>query len=69
MLTRITDRMIPCVYIHVYRITKKLGPGPYNSLRHANRRYFSKLKGSARFTWRGKWENCGYVLAEKKVTL
>ena len=47
MLTKITDRMIPCVYIHVYRITKKLGPGPYNSLRHANRRYFSKLKGSA----------------------
>ena len=54
MLTRITDRKIPCVYIHVYRITKNRGPGPYNSLRHAdNRRYFSgslsnaKLRGSA----------------------
>ena len=53
MLTRITDRKIPCVYIHVYRITKKLGPGPCNSLRHVdNRRYFSglsnaKSKGSA----------------------
>ena len=23
MLTRITDRKITCVYIHVYRITKK----------------------------------------------
>ena len=22
MLTRVTDRKIPCVYIHVYRITK-----------------------------------------------
>ena len=44
MLTRITDRKIPCVYIHVYRITKNWGPGPYNSLRHAdNRRYFSGL--------------------------
>ena len=45
MLTRITDRKIPCVYIHVY--------GPNNSLCHAdNRRYFlslsnAKLKGSA----------------------
>ena len=44
MLTRITDRKIPCVYIHVYRITKNWGPGPYNSLRHAdNGRYFSGL--------------------------
>ena len=44
MLTRITDQKIPCVYIHVYRITKNWGPGPYNSLRHAdNRRYFSGL--------------------------
>ena len=44
MLTRITDRKIPCVYIRVYRITKNWGPGLYNSLRHAdNRRYFSGL--------------------------
>ena len=44
MLTRITDQKIPCVYIHVYRITKNWGPGPCNSLRHAdNRRYFSGL--------------------------
>ena len=42
MLTRITDRKIPCVYTHVYRITKNRGPSPYNSLRHAdNKRYFS----------------------------
>ena len=55
MLTRITDRKIPCafVYIHVYRMTKNWEPGPYNSLRHAdNKRYFSglfnaKLKGRA----------------------
>ena len=44
MLTRITDRKIPCVYIHVYRITKKWGPVPYNSLRHADN---AKSKGSA----------------------
>ena len=44
MLTRITDRKIPCVYIHVYQITKNRGHGPYNSLRHADkRRYFSGL--------------------------
>ena len=44
MLTRIADWKIPCVYIYVYRITKNWGPGPYNSLRHAdNRRYFSGL--------------------------
>ena len=44
MLTRITDQKILCVYIHVYRITKNWGPGPYNSLRHAdNRRYFLDL--------------------------
>ena len=53
MLTRIIDRKIPCVHIHVYRITKNWGLGPYNSLRHADNRYFSALsnaksKGSAR---------------------
>ena len=53
MLTRITTLKIPCVYIHVYRITKNGGPVPYNSLCHAdNRRYFLglsdlKSKGSA----------------------
>ena len=44
MLTRITDRKIPCIYIHVYVTAKNWRPGPYNSLRHAdNRRYFSGL--------------------------
>ena len=44
MLTRITDRKIPCVYIHVYRIKRNWGTGPYNCLCHAdNRRYFSGL--------------------------
>ena len=44
MLTRIIDRKIPYVYIHVYQITQNWGPGLYNSLRHAdNRRYFSGL--------------------------
>ena len=76
MLTRITDRKIPCVYIHVYRITKNWGPGPYNSLRHAdNRRYFSglSLTGNRREAYMfylarevGKF---GDVLAEKKVTV
>ena len=42
MLTRITERKILCVYIHVYRVIKNRGPGLYNSLRHAdNRRYFA----------------------------
>ena len=36
--------MIQCVYIHVYQIIKNWGPGPYNSVRHANnRKYFSGL--------------------------
>ena len=44
MLNRITDRKIPCVYTHVYRITKNWVLAPYNSLHHAdNRRYFSGL--------------------------
>ena len=43
-MTRITDRKIPCVYIHIYQIIKDRAPGPYNSLRHANnRKYFSGL--------------------------
>ena len=47
----------------------------YNSLRHAdNRKYFSDLsheieKKRTCFTWRGKSEKFGDVLAEKKVTL
>ena len=43
------------MYIHVYQIIKNRGPGPYNSLHHAdNRKYFSdrslniKSTGSAR---------------------
>ena len=44
ILTRITDRKIPCVYIHVHYIIKNRGHGPYNYLCHAdNRRYFSGL--------------------------
>ena len=44
MLTRIRDHKILCVYIHVYRTTKNWGPGPCNSLCHAdNIRYFSGL--------------------------
>ena len=44
MLTRITDWKIPCVYIHVYETIKNRGPGPHNSLRHAdNRKYFAGL--------------------------
>ena len=43
-----SDPKIPCVYIHVYRITKTWGLGPYNSLHHAdNRRYFLGLS----LTW------------------
>ena len=44
MLTGITDRKVQCVYIHVCQIIRNQGPGPYNSLRHAdNRKYFSSL--------------------------
>ena len=44
ILTRITDRKIPCVYTHVYLVTKNRGPGPYNFLLYAeNRKYFSGL--------------------------
>ena len=44
LLTRITDRKIACVYIHVHQIIKNREPGPYNSLSLAdNRKYFSGL--------------------------
>ena len=44
MLTRITCQKILCVYINVYQIIKNRGPGPYNSLLHAdNRKHFSGL--------------------------
>ena len=39
--------MIPCVYIHAYQIIKDQGPGPNNSLCHAdNRKYFSGLSNA-----------------------
>ena len=64
------------MHIHLYEIIKNRGPGPYNSLRHAdNGKCFSGLsvtqnpKKNARFTWRGKWEKLGVVLADKKVTI
>ena len=61
MLTRITDRKIPCVYIRVYRITKNWGPGLYNSLRHAdNRRYFSGLS----LTWNQREAHKCYLARE-----
>ena len=76
MLTRITDRKIPCVYIHVYRITKNWGPGPYNSLRHAdNRKYFSGLsltrnrREALMFYLAREVGIFGHALAEKKVIL
>ena len=56
-------------------MTKNRGPGPYNSLRHAdNRKYFSGLSRDIEgkricFSWRGKWEKFGDILAEKKETL
>ena len=74
MTTRITDRQIPCVYIHVYRITKNGGPGPYNSPRPADdRRYISGLsltrKEAHMFYLVREVGNFGHVLAEKKVRL
>ena len=73
MLTSITDWKILCVYIHVYQI-KNWGPGPYDSLHHAdNGRYFSGL--SLTQNWREghlfylarEVAKFGHVLAEKKV--
>ena len=76
MLTRITDRKIPCAYIHVYRITKNWEPGPYHSLRHAdNKRYFSGLsltrigKEAHMFYLVREVGKYGHVLTEKTVTL
>ena len=76
MLTRITDRKIPCVYIHVYRITKDCGPGPYNSLGHAdNRRYFLGLsvtrnrREAHMFYLAREAGKFGHVVAAKRVTL
>ena len=76
MLIRITDRKIPCAYIHVYWITKNLGPGPYNSLRQVdNRRYFLGLSlmrnqreahillGEIGKTWTGScWEKSNFIM-------
>ena len=76
MLARITKREIPCVYIHVYQITKNRGPGPYNSLCPAdNRRYFSSLsltrnrREAHMFYLAREVAKFGHGLAEKKVTL
>ena len=65
------------MYIHVYQIIKNQGPGPYNSLHHANnRKYFSGLsntksmgstqvslgKGSGKI-WRCScWEKGNFIL-------
>ena len=69
ILIRITDQKVLCLYIHVYQIIKNGGPGPYNFLCYAdNRKYFSGLS-LTHFTWPGKWEKSGDVLAEKKVIL
>ena len=76
MLTRITDKKILCVYIHVYRITKNCGPGPFNPLCHSdNRRYFSGLSLTRNrrevhmFYLAREVGKSGHGLAEKKVTL
>ena len=76
MLTRISDRKILCVYIHVYQITKNWGPGLYKSLRHTdNRKYFSGLslmqnrREAHMFYLAKEVGNFGHVLTEKKVTL
>ena len=76
MLTRITDRKIKCVYIHVHQITKNGRPGPYNSVCHAdNRRYFLGLslmqnrREAHMFYLAREVGKFGHVIAEKKVTL
>ena len=76
MLTRITDRKIPCVYIRAYEKIKNWGRGPYNSLRHAdNRKYFSGLsltrnrREALMFYLAREVGIFGHALAEKKVIL
>ena len=76
MLTRITDQKILCVYIRAYRITKNRGPGPYNSLCHAdNRIYFSGLSlvlnqsEAHMFYLAREVGKFGHLLAEKNITL
>ena len=39
-MTRITDWKSPCIYIHVYQRIKNWGPGPYNSVRHTDKKIF-----------------------------
>ena len=76
MLTRITDWKVPCAYIHVYRAAENWGTGPYNSLRHAdNRWYFSGLslmwnrrEGYKFYLAAREVGKFGHVFAEKKVT-
>ena len=72
----VNQNKIPCVYIHVYQIRKNWGPGPYNSLRHADsRRYFSGLsltqnRREAHIIYLAReMGKFGHVLAKKKVTL
>ena len=64
MLARITDRKILCVYIHVYRIRKNWGPGPYNSLRHADNRSAHVLldEGSGKIWTCSCWEKGNYIM-------
>ena len=76
MLTRSADQKIPCVYIHFYQVTRNLGPGPCNSLHHAdNNRYFSGLsltrnrREADMFYLAREVGKFGHVLAEKKITL
>ena len=64
------------MYINVYQIVKNRGPGPYNSLRHAdNRKYFSdlslmrSLREAHMFYLAKEVGKFGDVPAEEKVTL
>ena len=65
LLTRITDRKIPSLYPHVYHVIKNRGPGPYNSLRHAdNRKYFSLTRNRREVgkIWRCSCREKGYFI-------
>ena len=62
------------IYIHVYQILKNRGPGPYNSLRHADNNFFFGSPSQNRrethmFHVAREVEKLADVLAEKKVTL
>ena len=63
-MTRITDWKSPCIYIHVYQRIKNWGPGPYNSVRHTDKKkYFSGLS----LTWNRRKAHLFYLTRKVEI--